>query len=52
MPTRRTFDLVVITTIFLHPVVGLFKMWAARKIAVDNSGPIGTLAGGAMRIVA
>ncbi len=30
MPTRRTFDLVIITALLLHPAVGLVKMAARR----------------------
>lgn len=51
MPTKRTFDLIVITTIFLHPVVGLAKMWATRKVAVDNTGPVTNTVAGAARII-
>jgi hypothetical protein len=51
MPTRRTFDLVVLTTIFLHPVLGLYKMWATRK-ATQADTVLGSVAGGTLRIVA
>jgi hypothetical protein len=37
MPTKRTFDLVLITALALHPAVGLVKMWAARHLR-ESSG--------------
>lgn len=30
MPTKRVFDLVVLTGLLLKPAVGLVKLWAAR----------------------
>lgn len=50
MPTKRTFDLVVLTVILAHPVTGLFKMWATRKMA-DNSGSATKTVAGAVNIV-
>lgn len=52
MPTKRQFDMVILSIILVHPVVGLFKMWSARKLAVDDSGPVATVIAGATRIVA
>lgn len=52
MPTKRQFDMVVLTIILVHPVTSLFKMWSARKLAVDNTGPAATVIAGATRLVA
>ena len=42
MPTKKTFDLVVITALLLHPAVGLVRM-ASRRWAVEGSGPLSTI---------
>jgi len=39
MPTKKTFDLVVITALLLHPAVGLVKM-ASRRWTVEGTGPL------------
>jgi len=39
MPTKRTFDLIIITALLLHPAVGLAKMSLARW-AREDSGPL------------
>lgn len=44
MPTKRIFDLIVITGLLLHPAVGLVKI-AARRWQRESNGPMGTLAG-------
>ena len=36
MPTKKTFDLVVITALLLHPAVGLLKMASRRWTAEGN----------------
>lgn len=40
MPTKRIFDLVVITGLLLHPAVGLLKM-SSRRWARENAGVSG-----------
>lgn len=52
MPTKRQFDMVVITVILMHPVTALFKMWGARKLSVDNSGPVANIVAGATNLAA
>lgn len=37
MPTKRQFDLVIITLLLWQPAKGLAKMWSARKSA-ESSG--------------
>lgn len=37
MPTKRMFDLVVITTLLMHPVIGAAKL-SARRAAVEGTG--------------
>jgi len=36
MPTKRTFDLVIITALLLHPAVGLVRMAASRWVREDE----------------
>ena len=33
MPTRRTFELIVITTILLAPVLSMAHLWARKHLA-------------------
>jgi hypothetical protein len=42
MPTKRTFDLVVITALLLHPAVGLVRM-AAKRWTQESRGVCGKL---------
>lgn len=51
MPTKRQFDMVILTLILFQPVKGLVKMWATRR-AMDNNdnGIMGTTVSGAVRI--
>lgn len=51
MPTKRMFDLVVLTVILIHPVKGLVKMVATRKAGDPNdTGVMGNIVSGAVRI--
>ena len=40
MPTKRIFDLVVITSLLMHPAVGLARL-EARRLARENEGVSG-----------
>ena len=42
MPTKRIFDLVVLTTLLLHPAVGLLRV-SARRWSQDSDGVLGTV---------
>lgn len=42
MPTKRIFDLVVLSSLLLHPAVGLVKM-SARRWSRENTGATSTL---------
>ena len=42
MPTKRIFDLVVLTTLLLHPAVGLVRI-NARRWSRESTGPMGTV---------
>ncbi len=42
MPTKKTFDLIVLTAILVHPVFGTVRVWARRQ-AVEGSGATKTL---------
>jgi len=37
MPTKRVFDLVLITTLLLHPAIGLVRM-SSRRWAREEDG--------------
>lgn len=49
MPTKRTFDLVVLTTVGVHFAWSLVKLWAARTLAEPGTG-IATNAAGAVMV--
>lgn len=36
MPTKRMFDMVVLTALLIQPVKGLVKLWAARHSTHDG----------------
>jgi hypothetical protein len=42
MPTKRIFDLVVLSSILVYPAIGLVKM-AMRRHAAENEGYLGNL---------
>ncbi len=51
MPSKRTFDLVVLVVLLAHPVIGLAKVWATRVSADPDAGPVSQVVAGATRIV-
>ncbi len=42
MPTKRTFDLIILTGIFLHAALALPRM-AARRWVGESNGIMGTI---------
>lgn len=40
MPTRRIFELVVITSIAMRPVFGMVRLWAAKTLAENAPGGV------------
>lgn len=42
MPTKKTFDLIVLSAVLLHPIFGTVRVWARRQ-AVDGTGTTKTL---------
>ena len=44
MPTKRIFDLVIISGLLLHPAVGLIRM-AARRWQRESTGAMTTVGG-------
>ncbi len=44
MPTRRTFELMVLTIILVHPVIRMAHIWAAKHIATASPGATTTAA--------
>jgi len=49
MPTKRIFDLVVVTVLLAHPAVGLAKL-AGRRWARESNGAVAKL-GDALTVV-
>lgn len=49
MPTRRIFELIVVTGLALRPVFGLGRLWAAKAFMTSQPG---TLTHGAAEVVA
>jgi hypothetical protein len=39
MPTRRTFELIVITVVLLAPALSMVNLWARKHIVVSGNGP-------------
>jgi hypothetical protein len=44
MPTRRTFELVIVTVILLHPVISMARIWAAKHLATSANPGTGVAA--------
>ncbi len=42
MPNKRTFDLIVVTGLLLHGVIGLFRI-ESRRLANEEIGALGTI---------
>lgn len=40
MPTRRIFEMTVITVVLLHPVLGMARLWAAKTLADAKPGSV------------
>lgn len=51
MPTRRQFDMTVLVVVLIHPVIGLFKMVANRRVQDNETGGVGKIVNGALQIV-
>lgn len=51
MPTKRTFDLIIITGLLLHAALALPKMWAARKAGEGNDGFVDNAASAVIGVV-
>lgn len=37
MPTRRTMELIIVTSLLLHPVVGMVRIWARKHLATSSN---------------
>jgi methionine-rich copper-binding protein CopC len=44
MPTRRTFELIVITVVLLHPVIRMARVWAHKHLQTSDSAATGVVA--------
>jgi hypothetical protein len=38
VPTRRIFELMIITGVLLHPVMGLARLWCMKTLATAPPG--------------
>lgn len=36
MPSRRTFELIVVTVILMHPALACVRVWAEKHLAVHG----------------
>lgn len=44
MPTRRTFELIIVTVVLLHPVIRMAHIWAAKHLATSSNETTGVAA--------
>ena len=44
MPTRRTFELMIVTVVLLHPVIRMAHIWAAKHLVTSSNGTTGAAA--------
>lgn len=40
MPTRRIFELVLVTSIAMRPVFGMIHLWSAKTLATQPRGSV------------
>lgn len=40
MPTRRTFELIVVTVLAMRPAMSLFHVWAAKTLGQQQPGSV------------
>lgn len=40
MPTRRIFELVVVTAVLVRPAFGLIHLWARKTLDTQQSGTV------------
>lgn len=41
MPTRRTMELMIVTVVLLHPVISMWRIWAAKHLATSSNESTG-----------
>ena len=44
MPNRRTFELVIVTVILVHPVIKMARIWAAKHLVTSSNPATGNVA--------
>lgn len=44
MPTRRTFELIVVTVVLMGPVMSMAKIWAAKHLHTSSNPSTGVAA--------
>lgn len=49
MPTRRILEVAIVTTLLMHPIMGLARLWAGKTMLTSQNG---TVSHGAAEIVA
>jgi len=40
MPTKRTLELIIVTTVALHPVFGMLRLWSKKTLDSENMGSL------------
>ena len=51
MPTRRTFELIVMVVVLSQPALAMVKLWTRKHVAVNGSGATADLARVASQII-
>lgn len=49
MPTRRILEVAIVTTLLMHPIMGLARLWAGKTMLTSENG---TVRHGAAEIIA
>lgn len=44
MPTRRTMELIIVTTVLLHPVLSMARIWMAKHLHTSDNQSTGAAA--------
>jgi hypothetical protein len=51
MPTRRTFELIVITVVLLTPALSMIQLWARKHLVTTSSAAASDAAAVAVQIL-
>ena len=51
MPTRRVMELVIVTVVLMHPVVAMWRIYAAKHLATSSNQSTGAGAEVALNVL-